>query len=147
MGDIRRSAARMLVRIPEARGEGWAPGEPDREPYAWDEIDAYEILFCQVVHGGGHGEPREYLRLIGSFANYLGEVGVIPTAEHAALQAEWALWSKRLVEVWDRDGWYLADGTHLTREELERRDRACRPERSGSRFGKFRPRRRPSRRR
>lgn len=122
--DIRRSAARSLLRIPEARADGRAPGDPDREPYLWDEIDAYEILFCHVVHGGcGLDDAAEFLRLIGSFAAYLGEQGVIGRAEHLALHREWSTWSERLLEVWEDGGWYLADGTYFSPEGLQRRNR------------------------
>ncbi len=148
--DIRASAAHSLLRIPEARAEGRAPGDPDREPYVWDEIDAYEILFCHVVHGGcGPDDAAEFLRLIGSFAAYLGEQGVIGRAEHLALQDEWPLWSQRLLEVWEEGGWYLADGTSFSREGLERRkqEAAARVCETGSRFGKIRRRTRPARRR
>lgn len=148
--DVRRSAARSLLRIPEARAEGRAPGDPDREPYLWDEIDAYEILFCHVVHGGhGLDDPSEFLRLIGSFGAYLGEQGVIGPAEHAALHEEWPVWSLRLLEVWEDGGWYLADGTHFSPEDIAARDReAAHRERGvGGRCGKFRRRTRPARRR
>ena len=149
--DARRSATHSLLRIPEARAEGRAPGEPDREPYLWDEIDAYEILFCHVVHGGscGPGEPAEFLRLIGSFAAYLGEQGVIGPSEHAALHEEWPLWSQRLLEVWEDGGWYLADGTYSSPEHIREREReAARLHRgSGGRFRKFRQKTRPARRR
>lgn len=148
--DARRSATHSLLRIPEARAEGRAPGEPDREPYLWDEIDAYEILFCHVVHGGyGPDDPAEFLRLIGSFAAYLGEQGVIGPAEHVALHEQWPVWSQRLLEVWEDGGWYLADGTYFSPEELAARDReAARCGRgSGGRFGKFRRKMRPARRR
>ena len=148
--DVRRSAARSLLRIPEARAEGPAPGEPDREPYAWCEIDAYEILFCHVVHGGrGLYDAAEYLRLIGSFAAYHGEQGVIGPAEHAALHEEWPLWSKRLLEVWEHGGWYLADGTYSSPEDIARKEEAAasRQRVDGGRFRKFRRKMRPARRR
>ncbi len=148
--DIRGFAARSLLRSPEARAEGPAPGEPDREPYLWDEIDAYEILFCHVVHGGhGLDDAAEFLRLMGSFAAYLGEQGVIGPAEHAALHQEWPVWSQRLLEVWEDGGWYLADGTYSSPEDIAQRDRErARLERgSGGRFRKFRRKMRAARRR
>lgn len=120
--DPRRTAVWSLLRIPEARGEGRAPGDPVREPYVWDDLDAYEILFCHVVHGGYvDADPKELLRLIGSFAHHLGEAGVIPSREHEALQAEWAQWSQRLLEVWEHGGWYLPDATRLRPEGSGRR--------------------------
>jgi hypothetical protein len=112
--DLAEHAASSLIRIPESRAEGHLPGEPIREPYCWDEIDAYEILFQQVVHGVlmEGWDPAEYVRLIGAFAAYLGERGVIPAAEHARLQEEYGLWAGRLLEVWANHGWYHRDGTH-----------------------------------
>lgn len=148
--DLRGSAARSLLRIPEARAEGRAPGDPDREPYLWDEIDAYEILFGHVVHGGcGPDDAAEFLRLIGSFAAYLGEQGVIGRAEHLALHEEWPVWSRRLLEVWEDGGWYLADGTYFSPAYIAERDReaARRHRGSGGRFGKFRRKMRAARRR
>lgn len=147
--DLHRFAARGLLRIPEARDEGRMPGEPEREPFAWDEIDAYEVLFCHVVHGR-HPEldPREYLDLMGSFAAFLGTEGVIGLDEHAALQRDWAVWSQRLLQVWAQGGWYLADGTYYSPQGLEKRNRkapASEVRSEGSRFGKLRRRTRPRR--
>lgn len=146
--DAHRSAARELLRIPEARAEGTVPGEPQREPFVWDELDAYEVLFCHVVHGGpmGMAEPWEYLQLMGSFAAFLGEQGVIGLDEHAALRRDWPVWSQRLVEVWEEGGWYFADGTHRSPEGVDAHNReAADRHANGSRVGKHRRRTRPRR--
>ena len=149
--DIRRSAAHSLLMVPQMRAWGRLPNEPVREAFTWDEIDAYEILFGFLVHGGTGGfDAGELLRWIGSFAAYLGEQGVIPAAEHAVLQRDWDVWSERFLDMWELGGWYRPDGTYQSQEELDQkyeqaamRARASRP---GSRFGRFRRRRRPSRR-
>ncbi len=115
--DVGRFAAGCLLRIPEARGEGQAPGIRDREPFAWDAIDAYEILFCHTVHAGfGVFEAEDVLPLMGAFARYLGEQGVIGVVEHTGLQAEWDVWSARLLEVLHDGGWYREDGRRLLLE-------------------------------
>ncbi|MBV1858187.1 MAG: hypothetical protein KUG77_07230 [Nannocystaceae bacterium] len=149
--DLHRFAARALVGVPEARAVGWAPGEPERESYVWDEIDAYEVLFIHVVHGGHPGDvdSSQYLKLLGSFATFLGEQGVIGRDEHVALQRDWAVWSQRLLEVWEHGGWYFADGIYRAPERNEERYREDAPAKvrtGGSRFGRHRRRTRPARR-
>lgn len=147
--DVRGFAARTLIGIPAKRVVGRTPDEPDREPYTWDEIDAYEVLFQQVVYGGHpFVEAEAYLHFMGEFADYLGQLGVIAGAEHAALVADWEVWSSRVLEVWTQGGWYLRDGTHLPPDGLERRNSGRgKPPEQRTRFGRFRRRTRPVRRR
>ena len=145
-------AVDTLLQVPHWRGMARLPGEPEREPDSWEEIDAHEILFTFLVYGGPAGyDERTLVRLIGSFADYLGEVGVIPPAEHAAIQAEWSAWSEHLLDVWETGCWYERDGTRISPEELQRRNEAAMEPRvkskpSGSRFGRFRRRTRSVRR-
>lgn len=117
--DTARFAAKALISVTEMRGMGQLPGEPVREPLCWDEIDAYEILFQYVVHGGlmaGWSEVA-YLRFMGSFASYLGARGIIPAAEHARLEREFPVWADRLLEVWAHGGWYERCGRHIAPTE------------------------------
>lgn len=119
--ELARYAASSLFLVIEHRAIGHVPGEPIREPDSWDEIDAYEILF-QVVGLSGGSEPffdfEDVLRLIGSFADFLGRKGEIGPAEHAKLQEEYPLWKERLLEVWDNGAWYYRDGTYRPPLEL-----------------------------
>jgi len=146
------SAVHILLQVPHWRDMGRLLGEPEREPDSWAEIDAHEILFTYLVYGGAAGQDaRTLVRLIGSFADYLGEAGVIPPFEHAAIQAEWAAWSERLLDVWETGCWYERDGTRISPEALLRRNQAAMEPRvkskpSGSRFGRFRRRTRSARR-
>jgi len=122
--DTARFAAAALVSVPEMRGVGRVLGEPVREALCWDEIDAYEILFQFVVHGGpmdGWSEAA-YLRFMGSFASFLGERGIIPAHEHAKLECEFPIWADRLLEVWHQGGWYERSGRHIAPAELRQRD-------------------------
>jgi len=146
---VRDFAASSLLRVPEVRGYIHLLGEPEREPLTWNAIDAYEILFQQIVYGGHPFiEPREYLRLIGSFAAYLGDIGIIPPREHAQLRAEWGVWSERLLQVWEGKGWYERDGTYVPPGEFRRPPLpAARRTRPRARLGPFRRRARSARRR
>ncbi|MCR9160490.1 MAG: hypothetical protein ACE37F_27730 [Nannocystaceae bacterium] len=148
--NIYRSVAGTVLEIPQRRGDGRLPGEPEREPLTWDEIDAFELLFTYVIYGGCPAyDSREYLTLMGSFVEYLGEAGVIPAAEHAALKTQWGPWMERALDVWETGSWYKPDGKRISPEELRRANgetAARKPRGGGSRFGKFRRRTRSVRR-
>lgn len=120
-----RYAAGALTGAIEMRGMIVLPGEPARDPNSWAGIDAYEVLFQNVVHQGvcvDVGE-REHLENIADFADFLGRHGVIPEAEHLALQGEFDLWAERLLHVWKDGGWYDRDGRHLSPAQLDARNR------------------------
>lgn len=123
--DTARFAATALISVTEMRGMGHVPGEPVREPLCWDEIDAYEILFQYVVHGGlmAGWSAAAYLQFMGSFASYLGERGIIPAAVHERLEREFPIWAGRLLEVWEHGGWYERSGRHIAPTELHEPDR------------------------
>ena len=108
--ELAMHAARLLLFVPTVRFFN------ERAHYTWAEVDAYEVLFDHAEYLlGSTDAPETWLSLIGAFAAFLGEHGVIPPAEHARLVGEWSLWSDRLLEVWATGCWYERDGTFRAR--------------------------------
>lgn len=120
-------AVSTLLTTPVMRGWGRMPDEPERPWLSWEDIDAYEILFEFVIHGGVFGwyNVPAYLEAMRSFAAYLGERGLIARREHEQLQAEWDIWAARLIQVSKERGWYDRDGTRYTEEELREKNAAA----------------------
>lgn len=112
-----KHSAHCLVSTLTARAWGSAPGIPDREPYVWDEIDAYEVLFDNFAQGGGVPEGwslRVVVQEIRSFAAFLTERGLIPAELGATLDADFAVWIPRVLECFeDRRWWYRRNGRRV----------------------------------
>lgn len=108
-----RFATWLLISVPVNRTPN-IDERPDPPPlFTWDGIDAYEILFEHVLHGGGfiaHWSYEFMLPAIRRFAAFLHRRGVIPDELGAALDRDLeALIPKALLATlgcvwWTRDG-------------------------------------------
>ena len=104
-------AAESLLRVPEARA--W-DGRDTRPEYDWAEIDAYEVLFENVVHGGTEPlwEDDKLLARLRSFAAYLTREGFIEPVVGASLDRGLEVWIPRLLAHYDDPRlWWGRDGT------------------------------------
>ena len=112
-----RFAAATLLQVPIVRAWGSTPGVPDRPPYVWDDIDAYEIVFDYFGMSGGvmaGWSTKLVLEELRSFARYLVMHGVIATEHGAGLDADLEQWIPRLLECFDDPRWwYLRDGRRI----------------------------------
>ena len=112
-----RFAASSLLEVPIVRAWGSTPGIPDRPPYVWDEVDAYEIVFDVFGMGGGvmaGWSTKLVLDELRSFARYLVTHGLIPPEHGAGLDADLDVWIPRLLECFDgHRWWYLRDGRRI----------------------------------
>jgi hypothetical protein len=112
-----RHSAHCLLTTLTMRAMGSAPGIPDREPYVFDELDAYEVLFDYFGQGGGAVEgwdERLIVEEIRSFAAFLTARGIIEAEHGAVLDADFAVWIPRLLQCFeDERWWYRRDGRRI----------------------------------
>jgi hypothetical protein len=98
---------------PAMRVLGPMPGLPERLPFSWTDIDAYEVLFDTLACGGlpPGWSPRAIVDAIPRLFEHLAQAGLVEPAIRARMRREFRLWAPRAIEHYEHGVWYERDGT------------------------------------
>jgi hypothetical protein len=104
--------ATTLLGVPDMRAMGCGFDEEPRPAYVWDDIDAYEILFDFLAHGGlpTDWDAELITSSLRSFAAYLVRRGFIEPQAGEQLDRDLELWIPRVLAHFDDGPWWTRTG-------------------------------------